>query len=196
MDKKTTKEKKLVIKKPRAKKIAAYSVKKEKKIKSEIMEAVVKESAVEPSAAEAVVIGLPKEESAERKPGFLQAVGRRKESIARVRLVKNGSGKATVNKKDIKEYFGNDLLVDAALGAMTSVSQLNKLDISAKVSGGGKHGQAEAIRLGTARALLQLNPIFKKNLRKAGYLTRDPRMKERKKFGLKKARRAPQWAKR
>lgn len=196
MEKKTTKEKKSAIKKPRAKKTAALSVKKEKKLKAETVETEAKEFEAVSSAAEATVIELPKEEGAERKPGFLQAVGRRKESIARVKLIKNGSGKATVNNKDIKEYFGNDLLVDVALGAMTSVSQLNKLDISAKVSGGGKRGQAESIRLGTARALLQLNPIFKKNLRKAGYLTRDPRMKERKKFGLKKARRAPQWAKR
>lgn len=182
--------KKIIVKKPRAKKAAALPIKKEKKPRAPIAKAVIEV----PAAVPAVV--MPKEESVERKPGFLQAVGRRKESVARVKVIKNGAGKVTVNGKDIKEYFGNDLLVDAALGAMTSVSQLNKLDISAKVSGGGKHGQAEAIRLGTARALLQLNPIFKKNLRKAGFLTRDPRMKERKKFGLKKARRAPQWAKR
>jgi small subunit ribosomal protein S9 len=96
----------------------------------------------------------------------------------------------------VKEYFGDAGLVEVALSALSNVSQLNKLDVSAKVSGGGKRGQAEAVRLGTARALLQLNPVFKKNLRKAGYLTRDPRTKERKKPGLKKARRAPQWAKR
>lgn len=195
-EKKIIKEKKTVVNKTRAKKAAVSSVKREKKLKREVAETNKKESAVAPSAAEATIIELPKEESMERKPGFLQAIGRRKESVARVKLIKNGSGKMTINSKDGKEYFGNELLVDIALGAMTSVSQLNKLDISAKVSGGGKRGQAESIRLGTARALLQLNPIFKKNLRKAGYLTRDPRMKERKKFGLKKARRAPQWAKR
>ncbi|MFA5133588.1 MAG: 30S ribosomal protein S9 [Patescibacteria group bacterium] len=127
---------------------------------------------------------------------FLQAVGRRKESIARVKLFKNGTGKVTINGKDVKEYLKSDLLIDIALGALTSVNQLKKIDLSAKVSGGGLHGQAEAIRLGTARGLLQLNPVFKKNLRKAGFLTRDPRMKERKKPGLKKARRAPQWSKR
>ncbi|MCG2693762.1 30S ribosomal protein S9 [Candidatus Parcubacteria bacterium] len=126
----------------------------------------------------------------------MQAVGRRKCSIARVRVLKNGSGQATVNGKDIKEYFGSDFLVDIAFGALNNVSQLKKLDVSAKVEGGGKRGQAEAIRLGTARALLELNPVFRKNLRKAGYLTRDPRVKERKKPGLKKARRAPQWSKR
>ena len=131
-----------------------------------------------------------------KKPGFLQAVGRRKKSVARVKVLNNGSGKVTVNGKDVKEYFGDAGLVEVALSALSNVSQLNKLDVSAKVSGGGKRGQAEAVRLGTARALLQLNPVFKKNLRKAGYLTRDPRTKERKKPGLKKARRAPQWAKR
>ena len=134
--------------------------------------------------------------SAIKKPGFLQAIGRRKESVARVKLFKNGSGKATVNGKDIKDYFGDINLVEIALLALTNVSQLNKLDVSAKVNGGGKRGQAESIRLGTARALLQLNPVFKKNLRKAGYLTCAPRAQERKKPGLKKARRAPQWAKR
>jgi len=185
---------KIAVKKPRAKKAVASPVKKEKKLKVKVTEAVAEVPVVETVAAPEVE--ALKEEGMERKPGFLQAVGRRKESVARVKIIKNGAGKATVNGKDIKEYFGNELLVDAALGAMTSVSQLNKLDISAKVSGGGKQGQAEAMRLGTARALLQLNPIFKKNLRKAGFLTRDPRMKERKKFGLKKARRAPQWAKR
>lgn len=135
-------------------------------------------------------------EGKESKVSVLQAVGRRKNAIARVRLLKNGSGKATVNNKDAKTYFGTDLLVDVALGALLSVSQLKKLDVSAKVLGGGKRGQAEAIRLGTARALLELNPVFRKNLKKAGYLTRDPRAKERKKPGLKKARRAPQWSKR
>lgn len=191
VEKKITKEKKDAVKKPRAKKAVDSPVKKERKPKAPVTEEVMETVAVAEPEAE-----ILKEDGAERKPGFLQAVGRRKESVARVKVIKNGAGKVTVNGKDIKEYFGNDLLVDAALGAMTSVSQLNKLDISAKVSGGGKQGQAEAMRLGTARALLQLNPIFKKNLRKAGFLTRDPRMKERKKFGLKKARRAPQWAKR
>lgn len=147
-------------------------------------------------------ITMPAEEGGEiyddkkNKAAFLQAVGRRKESIARVKLFKNGSGKVTINGRDIKDYLKSDLLADVALGALTSVNQLRKLDVSAKVSGGGLHGQAEAIRLGTARGLLQLNPVFKKNLRKAGFLTRDPRIKERKKPGLKKARRAPQWSKR
>lgn len=155
------------------------------------------EPALEPEPNIVSVVEL--EETAEEKKArapFLRAVGRRKESVARIKLFKNGKGQATVNGKDIKQYFGADVLVETALGALTGVNQLKKLDLSAKVSGGGLHGQAEAIRLGTARALLQLNPVFKKNLRKAGFLTRDPRMKERKKPGLKKARRAPQWSKR
>lgn len=135
-------------------------------------------------------------EDGKTKSPYLQSVGRRKEAVARVKMFKNGKGNVTVNGKDIKEYFGSDLLVDIALGALNNVSQLNKVDISAKLTGGGKRGQAEAMRLGTAKALLLLNPVFKKNLRKIGYLTRDPRMKERKKPGLKKARRAPQWSKR
>jgi len=191
--KKETKEKKETIKKPRVKKaekpaVKVRAVKKEKPPKEEIAE-IIQAPAEAKEAVEAV-------SDEKRKPGFLQAVGRRKEAVARVKMFKNGKGGATVNGKDIKEYFGSNVLVDMALGALDNVSQLNKIDISAKVSGGGKKGQAEAIRLGTARALLQLNPIFRKNLRKAGFLTRDPRMKERKKFGLKKARRAPQWAKR
>lgn len=191
-EKKLVKEKKATVKKPRAKKAAVVTVKKEKQPKKEILKT------VEVPAIKTVIILKETVEGAEekRKPGFLQAVGRRKESVARVKMFKNGKGVATVNGKDIKEYFGSDLLVDLALGALNNVSQLNKIDISAKVNGGGKKSQAESIRLGTARALLLLNPIFKKNLRKAGFLTRDPRMKERKKFGLKKARRAPQWAKR
>jgi len=164
-----------------------------KKVKETVPEEIKAEPTVE-------VVDLPVTEESlddkKNKIAFLQAVGRRKESIARVKLFKNGTGKVTINGKDVKEYLKSDLLIDIALGALTSVNQLKKIDLSAKVSGGGLHGQAEAIRLGTARGLLQLNPVFKKNLRKAGFLTRDPRMKERKKPGLKKARRAPQWSKR
>ncbi|PIR67067.1 MAG: 30S ribosomal protein S9 [Parcubacteria group bacterium CG10_big_fil_rev_8_21_14_0_10_36_14] len=171
----------------------------EKELKKPKKSAPKKEAPKEPE--EEKIEDAIQEEDAEKKeklgrPGFLQAVGRRKSAIARVRVLKNGSGKATVNGKDIKEYFGSDFLVEIAFGALNNVSQLKKLDVSAKVEGGGKKGQAEAIRLGTARALLELNPVFRKNLRKVGYLTRDPRVKERKKPGLKKARRAPQWSKR
>ena len=109
--------------------------------------------------------------------------GRRKSSVARVYLVP-GTGKVTINKKDMDEYFGYDTL------------KVDKFDVLVNVHGGGYTGQAGAIRHGIARALLEADPEFRPALKKAGYLTRDPRMKERKKYGLKKARRAPQFSKR
>ena len=127
---------------------------------------------------------------------YLYGLGRRKSSIAKVRIYKRGKGKVTINGKDYKEYFPTTILQKIITDALITISQDDKLDIEVKVSGGGKKGQAEAIRLGISRALIQLNPIFKKALKKHKYLTRDPRVKERKKPGLKRARRAPQWAKR
>jgi len=172
--------------------MAVKKVTKKKEKEEEVNEEVVKEqpdvAVVEEKLSEGVLD--------DDKVKFIRAIGRRKESVAIVKLFKNGSGKATINNKDIKEYLGSELLVNVALGALLSVNQLKKLDVVAKVNGGGKRGQAEAIRLGTSRALLELNPVFKKNLKKVGYLTRDSRTKERKKPGLKKARRAPQWSKR
>ncbi len=132
----------------------------------------------------------------EKKSGYLYAVGRRKQAIATVKLHKNGKGKITVNGKFYTEYFPTDDLEQIVSAPLKSVGQADKVDIEAKVLSGGKHGQAEAVRLGISRALVLLNINFKKNLRKAGFLTRDPRSKERKKPGLKKARRAPQWQKR
>jgi small subunit ribosomal protein S9 len=134
--------------------------------------------------------------SEDKKSGYLYAVGRRKKAIATVRLHKNGKGKITVNGKLYSEYFSTDDMKQIISGPLKSVGQADKVDIEAKSFGGGLRGQAEAVRLGISRALVQLNVNFKKNLRKAGYLTRDPRVKERKKPGLKKARRAPQWQKR
>ena len=110
--------------------------------------------------------------------------GRRKSSIARVYLVP-GTGKITVNKRDMDEYFGLD-----------TTNTADKYDVKVTVRGGGFTGQAGAIRHGIARALLTVDADFRPVLKKAGYLTRDPRMKERKKYGLKKARRAPQFSKR
>lgn len=132
----------------------------------------------------------------EKKRSFLYAVGRRKEAIATVKLYKNGKGSIQVNGKLYSEYFSTDELEQIVSSPLKSVGQADKVDIEAKVFGGGQHGQAEAVRLGISRALVQLNINFKKNLRKAGFLTRDPRAKERKKPGLKRARRAPQWQKR
>ena len=121
--------------------------------------------------------------------------GRRKSSVARVYLVP-GSGKITVNKRDIEEYFGLETLKLIIRQPLEVTGTTGKFDININVCGGGTTGQAGAIRHGIARALLEADPEFRPALKKAGYLTRDPRMKERKKYGLKKARRAPQFSKR
>ena len=121
--------------------------------------------------------------------------GRRKSSVARVYLVP-GTGKVTINKKDMDEYFGYDTLKVIARQPLELTSTADKFDVLVNVHGGGYTGQAGAIRHGIARALLEADPEFRPALKKAGYLTRDPLMKERKKYGLKKARRAPQFSKR
>ncbi len=121
--------------------------------------------------------------------------GRRKESIARVRLV-DGSGNITINGRDIEDYFPMETLKVKVRQPLEAVGVLGRYDVIVKVSGGGFSGQAGAVRHGIARALLESSPDYRQVLKKAGYLTRDPRMKERKKYGLKKARRAPQFSKR
>ncbi len=121
--------------------------------------------------------------------------GRRKKSIARVRLLP-GSGNITVNKRDVEEYFGLETLKMIVRAPMVLTDTLSKYDVKVNVIGGGTTGQAGAIRHGIARALLIASPELRPALKKAGYLTRDPRMKERKKYGLKAARRAPQFSKR
>ena len=121
--------------------------------------------------------------------------GRRKKAIARVRLV-TGSGNITVNDKSLDEYFGTDTLKYIVKQPLTLTNTLDKFDVKVKVVGGGFTGQAGAIRHGISRALLQSSQDFRPQLKAAGFLTRDPRMKERKKYGLKKARRAPQFSKR
>ena len=121
--------------------------------------------------------------------------GRRKRSIDRVYLAP-GSGKITINKKDMDEYFGLETLKIIARQPLVATNTVDKYDAKITVRGGGFTGQAGAIRHGIARALLTVDADFRPTLKKAGYLTRDPRMKERKKYGLKKARRAPQFSKR
>ncbi|MBQ4560979.1 MAG: 30S ribosomal protein S9 [Clostridia bacterium] len=128
------------------------------------------------------------------KPYFY-GTGRRKSSVARVRLVP-GTGVVTINNRDIDDYFGLEtlkLIVNQPFGVTNTVG---KFDIICRVNGGGFSGQAGAIRHGVARALLQADESYRATLKKAGFLTRDPRMKERKKYGLKAARRAPQFSKR
>ncbi len=121
--------------------------------------------------------------------------GRRKKSIARVRLLP-GAGNITVNKRDVEEYFGLETLKMIVRAPLVLTDTLSKFDVKVNVLGGGTTGQAGAIRHGIARALLVADPELRGQLKKAGYLTRDPRMKERKKYGLKAARRAPQFSKR
>ena len=121
--------------------------------------------------------------------------GRRKKSIARVYLVP-GTGKITINKRDIDDYFGLETLKVIVRQPLVATETLGKYDVKVNVHGGGYTGQAGAVRHGIARALLHEDEEFRPILKKAGYLTRDPRMKERKKYGLKAARRAPQFSKR
>ena len=121
--------------------------------------------------------------------------GRRKKSIARVRLVE-GNGKITINGKDLDEYFGAETLKYIVKQPLMATEVEGKFDVIVTVKGGGFTGQAGAIRHGISRALLQANGEYRPTLKSAGFLTRDPRMKERKKYGLKKARRAPQFSKR
>ena len=121
--------------------------------------------------------------------------GRRKSSVARVRIVP-GTGKITINDRDIDDFFGLETLKVVVRQPLVATDTLGKYDVIAKVTGGGFTGQAGAIRHGIARALLQVDGEYRPTLKAAGYLTRDPRMKERKKYGLKAARRAPQFSKR
>ena len=119
--------------------------------------------------------------------------GRRKSSVARVYLVA-GTGKITINKRDIDEYFGLETLKTIVRQPLVLTENADKFDVLVNVNGGGTTGQAGAIRHGISRALLEADPEYRKPLKDAGFLTRDPRMKERKKYGLKKARRAPQFS--
>ncbi|MEA4915367.1 MAG: 30S ribosomal protein S9 [Christensenella sp.] len=121
--------------------------------------------------------------------------GRRKKSIARVRLLP-GNGSITINKRELDNYFGMETLKMIVRAPLTLTDTLSKFDVFVNVYGGGYTGQAGAIRHGIARALLVAEPALRPALKKAGYLTRDPRMKERKKYGLHAARRAPQFSKR
>lgn len=133
---------------------------------------------------------------------YIEAVGRRKTSTARVRILESGKASFTVNGKDAKEYFKTEgerrLILDPMVkGQKTEEGKVAlKWNVDAHVSGGGVHSQAEAIRHGLARALAEFNPESRHELKDLGFLKRDPRAKERRKFGLKKARKAPQWSKR
>jgi small subunit ribosomal protein S9 len=130
-----------------------------------------------------------------KKP-YHYGTGRRKSSVARVHLFPNGTGSITINGRTIDEYFGLETLKLITRQPLVTTDTLGKVDIVATVTGGGVTGQAGALRHGISRALLLMNEEFRPALKSAGFLTRDPRMKERKKYGLKAARRAPQFSKR
>ena len=132
----------------------------------------------------------------ESKKKYFYGTGRRKSSIARVRVFENGTGAITINGRDIDDYFGLETLKLVVRQPLVTTDTVGKVDVVVTVVGGGVSGQAGAIRHGISRALLGLNPEYRAALKAAGFLTRDPRMKERKKYGLKAARRAPQFSKR
>ena len=132
----------------------------------------------------------------ESKRQYQYGTGRRKSSIARVRVYEGGTGSIIINGRDIDEYFGLETLKMVVRQPLVTTELVGKVDIICTVKGGGVSGQAGAIRHGISRALLCVNPELRGALKAAGFLTRDPRMKERKKYGLKAARRAPQFSKR
>ena len=132
----------------------------------------------------------------ESKKKYFYGTGRRKSSVARVRVYENGTGSIIINGRDIDDYFGLETLKLIVRQPLNTTNTLGKVDIVATVTGGGVTGQAGAIRHGISRALLLLDENNRPALKAAGFLTRDPRMKERKKYGLKAARRAPQFSKR
>ena len=132
----------------------------------------------------------------ESKRQYQYGTGRRKSSVARVRVYQGGTGSITINGRDIDDYFGLDTLKMVVRQPLAATDLVGKVDIICTVEGGGVSGQAGAIRHGIARALIVVDENYRSALKAAGFLTRDPRMKERKKYGLKAARRAPQFSKR
>jgi small subunit ribosomal protein S9 len=137
-----------------------------------------------------------KKKKKEEAVSYYEAVGRRKTSVARVRLFNEGEQAITVNDKVFNIYFPTKELQNITEDPFKKMKLLGKFRVSAKVTGGGIHSQAEALRHGISRALVKFDIDLRKGLKKAEFLKRDPRMKERRKFGLKKARKAPQWSKR
>lgn len=174
-EKKTAAPKKPAAKKPATRKTAAKKADKAEK------------PAIEMEAK--IAIEVPKGE-------FLKAIGRRKEASAQVKIFPAGKGSITVNGRDFKEFFPVYNLQEIVMAPLKTSGREGKIDVMALVRGGGIRGQAEAVRLGITRALVALDETLHTTMKKSGFLTRDPRVKERKKYGLKKARRAPQWAKR
>ena len=142
------------------------------------------------------IVAKKTEEPKIKKEKYFEGVGRRKTAIARVRLSPQKEKSFLINGKPLEEYFPTIELQQAVYAPLNLMDCLEQFKVSVKVKGGGTVSKPEAVRHGVARALVLFNPDFRKKLKKAGYLKRDPRMRERKKFGLKRARRAPQWSKR
>lgn len=187
------------IKTPSVSAVKPQRVREDGGVKKEEKKAVEKKKVVEKKIEapnETVAAPKPATEPVLKPDRYWEAVGRRKTAIARVRLYTKGDKGLVVNGKQHDVYFQNLMQRAVVEDALKKMKSLERFRMSAKVRGGGIHSQAEAIRHGISRALTKFNPDFRKRLRRAGFLTRDPRAKERKKFGLKKARRAPQWAKR
>jgi len=130
------------------------------------------------------------------KTKYVPAIGRRKTSTAQVRLTAAEKTSVIVNDRSVNEYFPTSELFKTAMGALHTAENVAEYEVTVKVTGGGTHSQAEAVRHGIARALIKIDEEFKTDLKKAGFLKRDPRAKERRKFGLKKARKSAQWSKR
>jgi len=167
-----------------------------KTIKKEVVaKPVAKKIITQEAVTKPVAVKKETKETTE-KPKYFAAVGRRKTSTARVRLYTQGKKGITVNDKSLEQYFTLKFHQARVTDPFDKLKCEEKFGISIKVNGGGIASQADAIRHGISRALVLLNPYYKKPLKKLGFLTRDPRMRERKKFGLKRARRAPQWSKR
>lgn len=176
---------------PKTKKTTTKKEKEEKTKKTEKIEKITEK--IEKTEG---VIEEKEFEKIEKSDRFIEAIGRRKTAVARVRLSTRGGGEFTVNNKPYEKYFPLTEAQQIILAPLKKMNCAERFRVLVKVKGGGYHAQAEAVRHGIARALVEFNQNFRKRLRKAGYLTRDPRMRERKKFGLKRARRAPQWQKR
>jgi len=188
--KETTKEKEEKTDKPKRKRgrpkksEAEKAVKKTEETPSASLEAGEKK--------ESVIAAVKKK----KQEKYIYAVGRRKRAVATVRIYKKGQGKITINDKELKDFFPYFEYQEIVLGPLKLTGQEKSGDVTIRVKGGGAKGQAGAVSLGMARALIELNKDHRQVLKKAGFLRRDPRKKERKKPGLKRARRAPQWKKR
>lgn len=181
-------------KKPAAAKAKATKAVEETKVEEKVMPIISPEFVFETKDDEDFVFDESKYD--ENSSRYFEAVGRRKTSVARVRLYTKGDKVIIVNGKDLSEYFKTLPMQKTVNSSLDRMKSTGRFRITVVVKGGGINSQAEAVRHGITRALVVFNPEYRKRLRKAGFLTRDSRMKERKKFGLKRARKAPQWSKR